>query len=252
MLDRDAATLSDPRLVAHICADEPPENAAIASRCYLAQARRGRCRCRPMLPDDLRAVPFGAEPSTHVDDGARSVAESPVDEHGRSYRLDPLQTGMSIPELRWCVHDRDGHAPRTPLSVREVIGRLQSYEPVCTATRRAIESHDDDDRVSTTVLRGELSRLLRSPIVLNRRLRESVLGAVERQGLSMSEIAIRCGRTKRDSAGNESGETSWLARRLGLLPEGGRPTPTPWIHSDVLALIAREGLGVCPNEVELQ
>ncbi len=67
----------------------------------------------------------------------------------------------------------------------------------------------------------------------------------------MSEIAIRCGRVKRDSRGNESGETSWLARRLGLLPEGGHSTPTPWIHSDVLGLIARQGLGVSPREVEL-
>ncbi len=57
---------------------------------------------------------------------------------------------------------------------------------------------------------------------------------------------MRCGRVKRDAAGNESGETSWLARRLGLLPEGGRKRATPWIHSDVLALIARDGLGVEP------
>jgi hypothetical protein len=67
----------------------------------------------------------------------------------------------------------------------------------------------------------------------------------------MSEIAIRCGRVKRDSRGNESGETSWLARRLGMLPEGGHETPTPWVHSDVLALIARRGLGISPREVEL-
>ena len=67
----------------------------------------------------------------------------------------------------------------------------------------------------------------------------------------MSEIATRCGRTKRDSRGNLSGETSWLARRLGLLPEGGQTTPTPWVHSDVLGLIARRGLGIAPREVEL-
>ena len=67
----------------------------------------------------------------------------------------------------------------------------------------------------------------------------------------MSEIAIRCGRIKRDRRGNVSGETSWLARRIGLLPEGGGDEPTPWVHSDVLALIARDGLGVSPREVEL-
>ena len=92
----------------------------------------------------------------------------------------------------------------------------------------------------------------RSPIILNRRLREAVIAASERDGLSMSEIATRCGRIKYDRAGNASGETSWLARRLGILPEGGQQAPTPWIHSDVLALIARRGLGVSPREVELE
>ena len=43
-----------------------------------------------------------------------------------------------------------------------------------------------------------------------------------RGDLTMSEIAIRCGRCKRDRRGNVSGETSWLARRIGLAPEAGR------------------------------
>ena len=64
----------------------------------------------------------------------------------------------------------------------------------------------------------------------------------------MSEIRIRCGRTK--DAG-QSGDTSWLARRIGRLPEAGKTQPTPWVHSDTLALIARDGLGVSPREVEL-
>jgi hypothetical protein len=51
-----------------------------------------------------------------------------------------------------------------------------------------------------------------------------------------------------DKRGNESGETSWLARRIGQLPEAGNPHPTPWIHSD--ALIARDGLSITPREVE--
>jgi hypothetical protein len=50
--------------------------------------------------------------------------------------------------------------------------------------------------------------------------------------------------------GRESGETSWLARRIGQLPEAGQPRPTPWVHNDVLALIARDGLGISPREVE--
>ena len=67
----------------------------------------------------------------------------------------------------------------------------------------------------------------------------------------MSEIAIRCGRRKVDRRGNLSGETSWLGRRIGQIPEAGQSVPTPWISSKVLALIAREGLGVSPHEVEI-
>jgi hypothetical protein len=104
---------------------------------------------------------------------------------------------------------------------------------------------------STCTLDDELQRLEGSTLVLNRRLREVVQSAVKHRGLSMSEIALRCGRTKRDRAGRVSGETSWLARRIGQAPEGGEQHPSPWVQSDVLALIAREGLRVCPREVEL-
>jgi hypothetical protein len=93
--------------------------------------------------------------------------------------------------------------------------------------------------------------VIESPLVLNRRWRERVEHAVADWGLSMSEIALRCGRVKRDKRGKESGETSWLARRIGQLPEAGAEHPTPWVHSDVLALIARDGLGVSPHEVEV-
>jgi len=251
VLDRDAATLGDRRLVAHLAADEPPENAAIVSRCYLTQARRGRCRCRLLLPEDLATIPFAGDRHGDSTPTSVTVGNRAIDRLGRSYELERLQTGMSIPELRWCRRAPEREAQGEPVSVREAIACLESYEPVRALTHRALELYDRDGAVSITVLRAELARIRESPIVLNRGLREAVLAAAERQGLSMSEIAIRCERIKRDSAGNESGETSWLARRLGLLPEGGRETPTPWIHSDVLALIARNGLGISPREVEV-
>ncbi len=97
----------------------------------------------------------------------------------------------------------------------------------------------------------EHERLAGSPIVLNRGLREAVQRELRLGVLSMSEIALRCGRAKRDRRGNSSGETSWLARRIGQKPEGAEQRPCPWIHSDVLALIARDGLSISPNEVEL-
>jgi hypothetical protein len=181
-----------------------------------------------------------------------SAEAQTVDRLGCCYRLERLLTGMSIPELRWRRHSSEpGARCARIVSVRDAIARLESYEPVRTLTRRALARHHGDGEVSSTVLRVELRRLQLSPIVLNRRLREVVLETADREGLSMSEIAIRCGRIKRDRCGNESGETSWLARRLGVLPEGGRSSPTPWIHSDVLALIARRGLGISPREVEL-
>jgi len=135
--------------------------------------------------------------------------------------------------------------------MREVIAALESYEPVRTHTLRALAANDGSHQLSTTVLRAELVRVQESPIVLNRRLREVLLSTVRREQLSLSEIAIRCGRIKRDRNGNVSGETSWLSRRIGVLAEGGQHRPTPWIHSDVLALIARRGLGISPREVEL-
>jgi hypothetical protein len=248
VLDRDAATLSDRRLIAHLAADEPVVNAAIASRCYLAQARRERYVCRPLLAGDLSSIPF----ADAFEDGssAQCAHQHAVDRLGRRYELTHLPTGMSIPELRWCRASKNGVEAEL-VSVRDAIAQLESYEPIRTLTRRALHLHDGAGEVSVTVLRAELSRIQDSPIVLNRGLREAVLAMTESQGLSMSEIAVRCGRIKRDRAGNESGETSWLARRLGLLAEGGRETPTPWIHSDVLALIARDGLGVSPREVEV-
>jgi hypothetical protein len=158
---------------------------------------------------------------------------------------------MSIPELRWWRQDADEADVRPEaVSVRDVIGKLESYEPVRSITARALAAHSSDPSISTAVLHAQLRRIDASPIVLNRGLRETVLSAV-RQGVSMSEIAIRCGRVKRDAGGHTSGETSWLARRIGQLPEGGESTPAPWIHSETLALIARQGLGVAPREVEL-
>jgi hypothetical protein len=237
------------RLIAHLAADEPAENAELVARRYLEDDRD--VRCRALTPEDARAVPFAETERPREEIGTEALAE-PLDRIGCVYRLELLDTGMSIPELRWRRHAPPpaSGSPRT-LSLREAIGRLESYEPIRALTLRALARHGGDGAVSTTVLRAELERVQNSPIVLNRRLREVALAVVGCERLSMSEIAMRCGRVKRDPRGNVSGETSWLARRLGLLPEGGQTRPTPWIHSDVLALIARRGLGLSPREVEL-
>jgi hypothetical protein len=251
VLDRDAATLGDPRLVAHLAPDEPPENAALVCRSYLQEPIGRRRHCRLVTREDFQAPPLSDEADLESDRTALPSEAEVLDAHGRSYRLERLATGLSIPELRWRRRLPDcADSEERPLSVREVVSCLESYQPIRSLTQRALALHRGDTQVSTAVLRVELARVQESPIVLNRRLREVVLATVERQGVSMSELAMRCGRIKRDRSGNESGETSWLARRLGILPEGGKDAPTPWIHSDVLALIARCGLGVSPREVE--
>lgn len=250
VVDRDAATLGDCRLVAHLAADEPPENAALVCDSYLRDADSRRCR--RVTPEDLEVAPFTETEQIASQVGVAPGTKGLIDRHGRSYRLELRPARISIPDLRWCRRPADGEVDRSePVSVREAIASLESYEPVRTLTLRALALHREDPAVSTTTLRLERERMDASQIVLNRGLRRAVLAAKVRQGLSMSEIAIRCGRVRHDSRGNASGETSWLARRLGIAPESGESTPTPWIHSDVLALIARHGLGISPREVEL-
>ena len=250
VVDRDAITLGDRRLVAHLAPDEPRENAARVCEHYLGDPA-GRW-CRRVTPEDLEVVPFAEEEEIELQAGATPSVTALTDRQRRTYCLERRSTGMSIPELRWCRRSPavEGE-PSQPISMREAIAGLESYEPVRTLTHRALALHRDDPAVSIAVLRAERARMEVSKIVLNRGLRGAVLAAAAAQGLSMSEIAVRCGRVKHDSRGKESGETSWLSRRLGIAPEGGESTPTPWIHSDVLALIARRGLGISPREVEL-
>lgn len=264
VIDRDAATREDRRLVAHLAADEPRTNASLICRDYLRGDPIGR-RCRRVTAADLRAalaegqarVPESAHADAGdvADAGAETGACELRDRQGRSYALAVLAgEGGSRAQLRWVVGPRaepDDGCPRQVVSVRTVIARLESYEPMRSLTAAALIRHEHDSRVSVAVLRAELERVDTSAIVLNRGLREAVLAATRRQGLSMSEIARRCGRVKYDARGRASGETSWLARRLGMLPEGGERVPTPWVHSEVLALVARRGLGVSPREVEL-
>jgi hypothetical protein len=176
----------------------------------------------------------------------------PIEVRGYVHLLRPVECKRSIPELRWCRRRLGARTGQwQPVGLREVIAALEDYEPVRALTAAAIARHRNDPRLALRQLRSEYRWLCTSPVVLNRALREAVVRAIGRDELSMSEIALRCGVLKRDRHGNSRGETSWLARRVGLMPEGGAKRTTPWIHSDVLALIAREGLRVGPHEVEV-
>jgi hypothetical protein len=241
LIDRRIVDCGDPRLLAHLSSDEPDDNALLVCREFLAGASRS---ARP-----LRATDFETSPEDPREADAREpfVPTVLVDASGHRYSL----RALGIPrELRWQREARGGRIARR-ISARDVVAALEDYEPVCTLTRAAVARYRLDRRVSVAVLAVELRRIESSPIVLNRRLREAVLEAVRDDGVSLSAIAMACGRVKHDRRGNGSGETSWLARRVGLLPSGAAGRPNPWVHTDTLGLIARDGLGLAPREVEL-
>jgi hypothetical protein len=246
VVDRPLHTGATQRLLANLGADEPAENARIVCRQYLLASTEDRL-CRVVLPDDW----LDELPGRPLQAARWCLEDQPsILAGGRAVRIGLVPSQMSIPALRWTRLDRAGE-PATPVSLREAIAAQQSYEPFRELTMRALAAYEPDPEVSVTTLRAELDRVLTSPIVLNRALREAVLDQVGRGLSSMSEIAIRCGRLKQDRRGRVNGETSWLGRRIGLLPEAGRELPTPWVHSDVLGLIARDGLGISPREAEL-
>ena len=250
VVDRDSSTLGDLRLVAHLAGDEPPENARLVCDSYL-QDGRGRWS-RPVTPEDLAAVPFAEEQCLNARVGARRGELELTDRYGRGHLLQVVPGERCGLQVRWCRRSADPACTGLQaVSVREVIACMESYQPVRSLTREAIARYRGEPHVSVAVLVLELERVDASPLVLNRGLRERALAVIEQQGLSVSEVAKRCGRVKRDSRGRESGETSWLARRLGIVPSAGESAPTPWVHTDVLALIAREGLRISPREVEL-
>jgi hypothetical protein len=135
-------------------------------------------------------------------------------------------------------------APCEAVALREVVGAIEDYQPAVAMTERAIAT----DPASMKLAR-ELEKLRNSRTVLNRRLREAVLAALARDGIELHELAARCGHTKRNRAGRRCGEGSWVARRIGLMPEGGKTAPGPFIDSRVLALIAA-AVGLDPVDVE--
>lgn len=251
LIDRDAYSGGDCRLLAHLGPEEPPRNAALVCADYLQRLGREPLACRRLRTSDLH-LDLNRDPAdAALADGPAIGSHMPGDVAER-FQLHPQSAARKPTQLRWWSCNACG--PLHPVSLRDAIASLESYEPIRAMSEAACRETfpaNGCNPISVTVLRAELKRVLASPIVLNRALREAVLECLARGDVSMSEIATRCGRVKLDANGNESGETSWLGRRLGLLPEGGKSSPTPWIHSDVLALIARSGLGIAPREVEL-
>jgi hypothetical protein len=242
VIDQDAATLTDRRLVAHLAADEPAVDPRVVAELYLAD-EAGR-RARALDDRDWATLPGGREPPDEPEPPAPGELH---DARGRGYRLAVVDDHRYGRQTRWLR--RSGRPRPQPVSLRTVVGALEAYEPARALIRAAL--HRAPERSGVRLLARELDQLERSPLVLNGALREAVQRRVRRGELSLSCIAARCGRGKHSSTGLRIGDTTWLQRRLGVLPEHGSSEPTPWIHTDVLALIARDGLGVEPREVEL-
>lgn len=243
VVDRSVSGCAEARLLAHLAADEPDENAMFVCRDYLAAVCRS---CRAPRARDLLSLPEGIASAPAATDAEEGVVL--VDASGARYTLSAYGEPL---ELRWRRVGPEARSIAATVSARDVVAALEDYEPVLALTRAAVGSLRRHREVSIATLGLELRRLEASPIVLNRGLREAVLDAVRDRGVSLSAIAIACGRMKRDPRGNGSGETSWLARRIGLAADGTAGARNPWVHSDTLALIARDGLGIAPREVEL-
>jgi hypothetical protein len=247
VIDRLAGAGADERLVAHLAADEPAKNARIVCEAYLADARKA---CRRVQSEDFDRAPVH-EIAPPDESSEVSVAGQLMDGSGCAYRLEPDWTENAVQEMRWrrltpCANGR-GEA----VSVRSVIGALERYEPVLSLTRQAISNVASDPTLSCSVLCAQLRCIEKGRVVLNRRLREAVHDAVDQRELTLSEIAISCGRLRRRSQDCSRPDTTWVRRRIGDACDTTTGRPTAWVSSDVLALIAREGLGVDPREVEV-
>ena len=241
VVDQSEGAVSDVRLVDHILADEPVldpsiDNAALVAELYMAEPSR----CRALRLSDLRPQPAELEALAFAD-----VLSAP---DGGRHRLDAGELDVEQRTLRWSAEDDRGRW--RVASLRSVIGALDAYEPARSMTVAALAYHSGratDVHVST--LAAELRSLDRGAFVLSRCLREAAQRAVARGEVSWSQLALRCGHTHAVHGGHQCGDTSWLKRRLGIMPDTSTGRTTPWIRSETLALIAR-ALGVDPVSVE--
>ena len=243
VVDHSDGAVSDVRLVDHILADEPVldpsiDNATLIAELYLADPSRGCCRA--LCLSDLRPQQAELEALAFAD-----VLSAP---DGTRYRLDAGELDAAQRSLRWSA---DGDRGRwAVVSLRSVIGAVDAYEPARSMTVAALAYHRGrDTNVQVSTLAAELRSLDRGAFVLSHCLREAAQRAVARGEVSWSQLALRCGHSHAVHGGHQCGDTSWLKRRLGIMPDTSTGCTTPWIRSETLALIAR-ALGVDPVSVE--
>ena len=160
VIDRLAGTHADARLVAHLAADEPLENARIVCEMYLIDQTRGRCRA--VTTQNLEQSPLA--PSRPTADRPSSPHPAVLDAGGHSYRIREVSSDDDFPQLRWTRSRHPGcDVDFDQLTLRDVIARLEDYEPARTLTAQALALHREDPRVSTCQLQQELRPRDRQP-----------------------------------------------------------------------------------------
>jgi len=151
VVDRDALTGGDGRLVAHLASDEPPENDRIVTEVYIADDSKGNCR--PVEAEDLELTPYtSSSPST---DCEASPDTELIDSDGVVYRIQETSEDGSFPELRWTSSTGStGQEEPIAVTLRDVVARLEDYEPARTITSTVLTVHHDNRCLSTGRLQG--------------------------------------------------------------------------------------------------
>ncbi len=221
----------DARLVAHLAADEPVDQRAgrlrpLRGRSPLAGAA---ARCRGRWSMTTCAAPRCPTPRRAP---CRSRTQSPRRRARRppSSRRGARRRSASRSCAGCASRPTVSVGPALLVSVRDVVGALQDYEPVRNLTRRG---HPPPPRrpgaCSVAVLRTELARIAASPIVLNRRLREQVVQTLARDGTEHERDRgpLRAGqarparqRQRRDELAGATSRAAARGRRAGAHARG--------------------------------
>lgn len=229
VIDRDATSRSDARLLGELAQEEEDENARLLVAEYLGRS-----------PHDRRCAAYVDTP------GGPPNALSGVlhDPEGNAYWIQCVHGPRGGADLRW-MRRLPADGDPAPVTLRTVIGALEAYEPATSMTVEVISAHPG---ISGSVLRRQIATVRDSHLVLNRGLRDAVVAALD-DGTALAQIAESCGHTRPTARGGTAGDSAWLARRVGLKPDG-QEAPYRWIDERVLCEIA-EGLGLRADDVLL-
>jgi hypothetical protein len=113
VIDQDADTLADRRLVAHLAADEASVNARIVGELYLADPV-GRF-ARPLEDRDWGTLADGREPPDEPDPPATGELR---DRRGRRYRLAAVDEHRYGRQTRWLRRGKRGRSEPVTLRAR--------------------------------------------------------------------------------------------------------------------------------------